>query len=389
MAGLSIDALNSVLDRAICVVADSKEEIFRISEDARVEMERMQRQLAEIKQLISHTTREVESTEKRARSTRQQLAKVSRDFQQHNEAEIREAYEVANQIQVELMLLRQKEKELWQRREELQRAILTMEDLVKRAEELLGQIEMATKMLSGSWGQVDAKLQELDNWQQLGAKIIAAQEEERQRIARDLHDGPVQTLAGISLRTELCQRLLELDPPRLAPELGQLEQMVKTSTSDLRKIIFNLRPFALDDLGLVPALERMFQRLLQEDGLLVELVVHGEERRFNSTKEVAVYRIIQEALNNVHKHAEVNSALVKIEFLEKRLRVQITDYGRGFADETSDGGYGLLTMRERAELVGGSLSIYSRPKNGTTVELLLADEIEGLDMDGNFTIDCR
>lgn len=374
MAGLDIETLNQVLEQAVAAVNNSKEEIFRIAEDARVEMDRLKGQLEELQELALQTTMAVDRTEKRTRYARTHLAQVSRDFKKHSEEQIRHAYEIANACQTELLLLRQKEAELRRRRDELERTIVTMEGLVERAEELLSQVSMAMKMLSGSWNQVDEKLRQLDNWQQLGAKIITAQEEERRRIARDLHDGPVQTLAGISLRTELCQRLLDLDPTRLGGELIQLERMVKESTSDLRKIIFNLRPFALDDLGLVPALWKMFERLRQDDGFQVEFVIHGDERRFDGTREVAIYRIIQEALNNAHKHAEVNNAVVKMEFLNKGLRIQIKDQGCGFNQEhIPEDGHGLITMRERAELIGGKLSIYSKARTGTIVELVLME----------------
>ncbi len=374
MAGIDLDSLNQVLDHAIAAVVNSKEEVFLIAEDGRQEMERLRSQLKELQELALQTTMEVDRTEKRTRYARTHLAQVSRDFRNHSEEQIRHAYEVANACQTELLLLRQKEAELRGRRDELERTNANMEELVERAEVIMSQMGMAATMLTGSWTQVDEKLQQLDNWQQLGAKIIVAQEDERRRIARDLHDGPVQTLAGISLRTELCQRLLELEPQRLGKELVHLERMVRESTCDLRKIIFNLRPFALDDLGMVPALQRMFQRLQQDDGFQVEFVVHGEERRLGSTKEVAVYRIIQEALNNVSKHAEVNNATVKMEFLTGGLRIQITDQGCGFTPEhIPEDSHGLVTMRERAELIGGSLSIYARGQAGTTVELILKE----------------
>lgn len=374
MASLDIEILNQILEQAIEAVNNSKEEIFRIAEDARVETERLDSQLKELQKLARETAMAVDRTEKRTRYARTNLAQVSRDFRKHSEEQIKHAYEIANACQTELLLLRQKESELRRRRDELEMSLVSMNKLVNRAEELLPQVGMAMEMLTGSWTQVDKKLRQLENWQQLGAKIISAQEEERRRIARDLHDGPVQTLAGISLRTELCQRLLGLEPKRLPGELLQLERMVKESTSDLRKIIFNLRPFALDDLGLVPALTRMFERLKQDDGFQVEFVVHGDERRFESASEVSIYRIIQEALNNVQKHAEVNNAVVKMEFLNKGLRIQIRDHGCGFkSDHFSEDGHGIITMRERAELLGGTLSIYSDVKCGTTVELTLKE----------------
>jgi two-component system sensor histidine kinase DegS len=271
-------------------------------------------------------------------------------------------------------LLRQREADLRKRRDEVERTILNMKRLVERSEQLLSKMGMAMRMLTGSWSQADEKMKQLDNWQHFGAEIITAQEEERQRIARDLHDGPVQTLAGISMRAEFCQKLLELASGDLTGELVQLQQLSREAIADLRKIIFDLRPMSLDDLGLVPALSRMFERLERNNSFRVDFVIHGNERRLDSSREVAIYRIIQEALNNVQKHAEVNNATVKMEFLHKSLRVQIRDLGCGFnVGKIADDYHGLLTMRERATLIGAELTIKAQPQKGTIVELLVKE----------------
>ncbi|HOB21989.1 MAG: histidine kinase [Firmicutes bacterium] len=375
MPELDLQTLNKIVDQAISAVSKSKEDIFSLAEEASTELQRLGKQLEELRQLANKTRLEVDRAEKKARAARNYLAQVSREFNKYSEEQIKRAYEEANSFQLELLLLRQREAELRKSRDATERNILTIKRLVDRSEELLTQMDMAMKMLSGSWREIDKKLRRQDDWHEFSAKIILAQEEERLRIARDLHDGPVQNLASIAMRTELCQRLLELAPEELKGELSQLEHMAKDAAGELRKMIFNLRPLALDDLGLVPALSRMFERLRKDNSFHVEFVVHGEERRLEGSKEVAIYRIIQEALNNVLKHAEVNSAIVKMEFLRNRLRVQIIDYGCGFdiAQKTADGQHGLLIMRERAELIGAELSIKTKPHQGTMVEVMLAE----------------
>ena len=247
MPELDLQTLNKIVDQAISAVSKSKEDIFSLAEEASTELQRLGKQLEELRQLANKTRLEVDRAEKKARAARNYLAQVSREFNKYSEEQIKRAYEEANSFQLELLLLRQRKAELRKSRDATERNILTIKRLVDRSEELLTQMDMAMKMLSGSWREIDKKLRRQDDWHEFSAKIILAQEEERLRIARDLHDGPVQNLASIAMRTELCQRLLELAPEELKGELSQLEHMAKDAAGELRKMIFNLRPLALDD----------------------------------------------------------------------------------------------------------------------------------------------
>jgi signal transduction histidine kinase len=202
------------------------------------------------------------------------------------------------------------------------------------------------------------------------AGLIEAQEEERRRLARDIHDGPAQLLANVVFRIDVAQTLLAGDADRARAELEQLKQLVRHSLQDVRKIIFDLRPLALDDLGLVPALRSYVGGLQEKAGLRVDLRVDGEPRRLPTAHEVALFRLVQEALHNVRKHAGTDAAEVDVEFLPGEVRVMVTDHGRGF-DPAEAGGatdrLGLRSMRERAELFGGGLELRSTPGRGTVL----------------------
>jgi two-component system sensor histidine kinase DegS len=262
----------------------------------------------------------------------------------------------------------------------VEQSLLRLQKMVERAESLVTQVGMAVKILAGNWDLLGQHMRETENWQKLGARIIAAQEEERRRVAREIHDGPAQALANVALRTELCERLTDVDPAALREELGGLKEMVKDTLHEVRKIIFDLRPMALDDLGLIPALRRYADKLGENGDVIIEIVVHGPERRLPNEKEVVLFRVIQEALQNVYKHAQTHFAMVKVEFLPSRIKAVVEDHGQGFAfdavttQQVNAGGkegFGLMSMRERVELCQGEFEVKTAPGKGTRVEITL------------------
>jgi two-component system sensor histidine kinase DegS len=151
------------------------------------------------------------------------------------------------------------------------------------------------------------------------------------------------------------------------------------SLMDVRKIIFDLRPMVLDDLGLVPAIKRYLSDYRLQNGHTVEFLFYGQQRRLDSTVEVALFRIVQEAVTNIQKHARANNALVKLEVLGDKINIHIKDDGCGFEQEKvmverSLEGYGLVGIRERVQLLKGELSINSSPGNGTALYVSVPTE---------------
>lgn len=207
---------------------------------------------------------------------------------------------------------------------------------------------------------------------ELCLSVLDAQEEERRKLAREIHDGPAQLLANLGMRLDGCQRLADLDPQRLKEELQQLKELVQLSLQDVRKILFDLRPMALDDLGLVPALRAYVKGYQARTAIAVDLASFGADRRFAPAFEVAVYRLVQECLTNVEKHAAATRVWITLECRGQELKVTVKDNGVGFdparVQETPHRGFGLRGMRERAELVSGRMEIQSSPGQGTRVQ---------------------
>lgn len=211
-----------------------------------------------------------------------------------------------------------------------------------------------------------------DGRKELLTRLVGAQEEERRRIASDVHDDPLQVMTAANLRLQMLRRMIV--DPEPAQMLAQLEANVRQAIARLRNLLFQLRPPALDRQGLAPAIRLCLEQLASE--LTVE---HSLENRLGAEPapeiRTVLYRIAQEAITNVRKHAMAEHISVLLAYENNGYLVRVRDDGRGFDpgdDERARPGHlGIFTMRERAEIAGGRISIESAPGNGTTVEFWL------------------
>lgn len=244
------------------------------------------------------------------------------------------------------------------------------QQMVARADALVTQVGVAMGFLAGSLHEVGNQLVDAQASRALGISVIKAQEEERRRVAREIHDGPAQLLANVVLRIDVCQKLFDADPSRARDELGQLKDLVRLSLQDVRKIIFDLRPMALDDLGLVPALRTYLKDYQSKTAIETDFAFFGQDRRFENAFEVAMFRLVQESLTNVAKHARASRVWVKVEVTATRdLRISVKDDGVGFdvvaVEKIAGTKFGLMGMKERVALLGGTMEIQSAPGAGT------------------------
>jgi len=198
--------------------------------------------------------------------------------------------------------------------------------------------------------------------------------EERARIAREIHDGLLQSLAAKLMRVDLCQRLLEREPARVAAELAELRESLRADIHEVRRSILNLRPLRLEREGLAAALRGYASELAEECGWALSLAL-DEVNDLSPKLQTAVFRIVQEALNNVRKHAAARRVGVELRVSRTYLRVVVQDDGRGFDPRLvrrgNLRGIGLHSMQERARAAGGSLTLRSTSGTGTRIELRL------------------
>ncbi|MCL6547343.1 MAG: sensor histidine kinase [Alicyclobacillus sp.] len=198
-------------------------------------------------------------------------------------------------------------------------------------------------------------------------------EEERRRIARDLHDGPAQALTNISMRLDVIRRLFETNPELALEDLARTNSRVVAVINDIRRLIYDLRPVAIDEVGLLSATKEFLRRCESEWRIAFHLTVGpGVTTDIAPAKQVALYRLIQEILNNVHKHAAATEVTVQFERSGEELRIRIADNGKGFDPEAiPQGHFGILGMRERARFLHGRLEIDSQPGKGSRFTLFV------------------
>lgn len=204
-----------------------------------------------------------------------------------------------------------------------------------------------------------------------GSAALQAQEEERARVARDLHDEVNQSLTGLLLRLEAAR---EAAPPQLEAELAETKALANQAMRELLSLARQLRPTALDDLGLAAAVAGQVDQLAHGE-IEAEFAAEGDLSDLGDDAQLVVYRVAQEALSNAARHSGAGQVEVSLARREDGgVELEVADDGRGFAFDESEGGLGIAGMRERALLIGGELTIESRPGRGTTVRLAVPGE---------------
>lgn len=371
---VNITRLERVIEKTRKIVESSREELYQLGETARRDYERTKYELALTRNDITDIIQEVDALELEYNKSRVYLMEVSRNFDKYNEEQIKNAYDQAHQKQLDLLSKREKEKMLRLHRDYLERSLKTLEITIRRSEELISNIGMALKILCNDLQNASVQIGEMQQMQALGLSVIMAQEEERKRVAREIHDGPAQSLANIVMRAEFCLKLMEMNPTLLEDELYSLMDLVRISLQDVRKIIFDLRPMSLDDLGLVPALKRYAEQYTKDYGIFVETTIMGQEYELASSLVIAIFRVIQESMTNVRKYANATEIVIKIEYLPKKINVVVRDNGSGFdidkvMAEKNGVAFGIVGMRERIQLLRGKFEIKSALGRGTEVIL--------------------
>ena len=376
IANFDIRSIDEILKNTIDSIQQGKEEIFEITETTRQEYHQQEEELQNIKKQVAEIIEEVDKLEKKWHRSRVHLAQVSKFFNTYSEEDIKNAYEQASDLKARLTIMKEREQQMRNLRDRTERRLRNLKKSIEKAENVMNQMGVIESYLSKSHGGLQETLEDLEKRKNTGIKIIKAQEEERRRVAREIHDGPAQNLANMVLRTEYCEKLLETNADKevIKEELSDLKGQVRTNLKDVRKIIFDLRPMTLDDLGLAPAIRRLIQELEEDTGLSGELKIFGEEVRFERDLEIALFRTVQEAMQNIKKHSGAKRFWVKADFQDDLVHITVRDDGRGFNYEEvlskpDSDHFGISNMKDRVESLGGEFTINSQQQTGTRLSI--------------------
>nr|WP_285806182.1 sensor histidine kinase [Rossellomorea marisflavi] len=370
MKKIDTKILDGILEKMIDTVDESKGEIFQIGEQCRNDYQDLMQELLDVKNKVLQVIDEGDELHKRSRLARLRLSEVSKHFQTYSEDQVRDAYEKAHDFQMKLLMNRQQEKQLRDRRDELERRMRSLGETIDKAENLCSQISVVLNYLNSDLREVNEALEDAKQRQDFGLQIIEAQEDERKRVSREIHDGPAQMMANVLIRSDLIERVFrEKTTDDAIKEIRDLKRMVRSALYEVRRIIYDLRPMALDDLGLVPTLKKYLSTIEEyNDKTSIQFINMGLDIRLPPKFEVALFRMVQESVQNSLKHAEATHIQVKVEVKKDNITVVIKDNGKGFDLHTQKtGSFGIMGMKERVDLLEGDITIDSKVGGGTVI----------------------
>ncbi len=330
-----------------------------LKEMARQNQEQVRRELKEIVMLIEQSQLEVNKLTQRNASITSQLQQVQGQFDSMPRADIRMAYDSALDAQQRLFVMRGQ-------LDKLQSDKQNKEIYLNLLDRVLQTLESSPAQPSRQKGFSPSTVNTVE-------MIIQAQESERQKLARQMHDGPAQALSNFILQTEIAMRLFDLDQAKAKEELVTLKAAATTTFQKVRDFIFNLRPMMLDDLGLVPTLTRYIEATKDQTGIDMRITSSGIEQRLEPYLEVMIFRAVQELVGNAVRHSQAAQIRVQLDVTEGNVRLSAEDNGRGFSVETlaEHTGMGIKLIKERVEMLGGEITIDSVIGQGTRVVFLV------------------
>lgn len=324
----------------------------------RNEYERLRTRLRENQQLIDQSQHEVERLRERNVAIGAQIRRIETNFDTIPRADIKAAYDDARDAQTRLLTMQGQLEKLKSIQEELEYFERLVGNLLGFAQ---GIAPERAPMPSGA-DLVGTDGTSLST--QAIVRIVEAQEVERQRLARQLHDGPAQSLTNFILQAEICQRLFDRNPDRAGDELKNLKTAAGTTFQKVRDFIFDLRPMMLDDLGLVPTIRRYVEAFEEKTEISTQLRILGDERRLPEHIEVMMFRSVQGIMAAARDHLGAKNISIVLDVRPDRLKATVEHDGRGFDPEDVLGGdphqedaLGYRTLRERIGLVGGTFEV--------------------------------
>jgi two-component system sensor histidine kinase DegS len=325
-----------------------------LEEQLRAELQQYRQELKEVGLMLDQSRLEVSRLSQRNASATAHLQQAQAQLENLPRTDLRGTYEASLEAQQRLFLMRGHLEKLQSDQTHLERHIASLEQVLRTLEE--------NKPSAARTRSAMASVETLE-------MMIQAQETERQRLSRQMHDGPAQALSNFILQTEIAMRLFDMDKAKAREEMANLKTTATSAFQKVRDFIFELRPMMLDDLGLIPTIKRYVAAFKEQTGMEISLVTTGAERRLESYLEVMIFRALQELLSNAVYHGQAGQVKVQVDLTDTNVRVIVEDNGRGLDLETleKEGGLGLNLIKERVEMLGGYFQVDSVAAQGARV----------------------
>jgi two-component system sensor histidine kinase DegS len=331
---------------------ENENPLEEIQKSVQLEYDEVVKSLREVTLMLDQSKGEVAKLSQRSTAITSHLQQLQAKAGSASAEEIRMAYDSALDAQQRLFVMRGQLEKLQNDQNHLERYKSTME----RVRSALGQ-DFSTKAAPSKGMPPSMEM------------VVNAQESERQRLSRQMHDGPAQALSNFILQAEIAGRLMDVDPAQAREELNNLKATAMGTLQKVRNFIAELRPMMLDDLGLAPTIRRYIDTFKDQSGLEVSATVSGAERRFEPFVEVMIFRALQELLGNAARYSQATLVKVFVDIGDSSVKLTVDDNGRGFDTETLEqsGSLGIKLIRDRVEMLGGVFELDSVLGKGTRV----------------------
>jgi two-component system sensor histidine kinase DegS len=369
--------LDEIIDSTIISIQQSSTEIKEISHFAKKEYQELEDEFLKLRIEASELIDRVEKLDREYRISKSKLIIVNKNYDNYSEEEMKRIYDKTDHLRVQLVLEREREMNIVKRRNELELHLKSVRNIVDKADKVSNDFELVHNMLHGNLKDLTEHIGQFKSERLLGYRIIHAQEEERQRIARELHDGPAQSLSNISFKAEICLKLVDKDIAKAKLELQTLKGRIHETIEETRELIYNLRPMSIDDLGLVPTLERYIDQVESVNDFSIQLNIEYQDglkiENIPKINSLTLFRIVQESLNNIQKYADADEIIINLILNNQYTEISIDDNGCGFdvaqikTDSLAHTGLGVSIMRERVNLLAGQFDLSSKLGQGTRV----------------------
>ena len=364
-------SINIALDSIITSMKDGKEEIFAITEQINKENRQVKSDIAQVRKEIKIYNAQIEKLKKIELQSRKTLSIVSSDFDKYNSDDIKDAYDKSYNLQQDLMKKQLEIDSIIKKLELYENRIQKNNELVSKADELLSRIEIMSDYM-----KLDSSID--SDSDDLFTKWILFQENEKNRIARDIHDGPAQTIASLVIRSDIIKKLIEKETPSttIYKEIEQLKFQLRSVIKEIRKIMYDLRPTSLDELGFSSSIHGLVSKTEEDCNIKFSVSIDEESEIKNSNLKIICFRIIQESLNNIIKHSKAKKAYIYVKISNTFIDMIVQDNGIGFDTSkiNSVNSFGLSSLKERVSLVNGTVIIDSELSKGTAINVKIPNK---------------